>query len=281
MPPASVTPLCLSIFGRTISVACADAESHRLLIAGYGHMTMPPRNGADLHYAVGRDHFGNSYTISADGQPVLHAADSGEFLFLFEKEMTIALERLCARLYFLHAAALGYRNSAILLVAPSGSGKSTTAWALLHHGFTYLSDELAPIDLDSLVVHPYAHALCLKNDPPAAYPLPTTTVRTPGTLHVPVCDMPSTPIDRPLPVRAVFFVSHTPAARGPKIEAVGTGVSAARMVSNLLNSLAHTAAGLDGAIRIAQATACFDLHTTDLRQTCLAVRRVIETLDGV
>lgn len=278
MSSVGVIPLYLSIFGRSISIECADTPSHYLLTAGYGHMAMPePPRIADLHYAVGRGHSGHGYTISIEGQPTLHAADSGEFLFLFEKEMTIALERLCTHLYFLHAAALGYRDSAIVLVAPSGSGKSTMTWALLHHGFTYLSDELAPIDLDHLVVHPYGHALCLKNDPPA-YPLPATTVRTPGTLHVPVCDLPSVAIGQSMPVRAVFFVSHTPGIQGPKIETVGVGISAARLVSNLLNSLAHTATGLDGAIRIARGSACFDMQTTDLHQTCLAV---IETLDRI
>ena len=53
------------------------------------------------------------------------------------------------------------------VLGKTGAGKSTTAWGLLHHGFSYLSDELAPIDLETLEVLPYRHALCLKRRPPS------------------------------------------------------------------------------------------------------------------
>jgi hypothetical protein len=46
-----------------------------------------------------------------------------------------------------------------MLVGESGSGKSTTAWALLHHGCCYFSDELGPVDLQTGEVYPYPHAL--------------------------------------------------------------------------------------------------------------------------
>jgi hypothetical protein len=102
----------------------------------------------------------------------LHAANDGEFLFLLEKDLTIELQKLRRELYFIHAAALTIDGKACLLLAPSGHGKSTTCWGLLHHGFGYLSDELAPLDLGTLEIQPYAHALCLKDEPPACYPLP-------------------------------------------------------------------------------------------------------------
>ena len=51
----------------------------------------------------------------------------------------------------------------MLLAGASGNGKSTTAWALLHRGFQYLSDELAPLDLSAMTVHAFPHALCLKH----------------------------------------------------------------------------------------------------------------------
>ena len=41
-------------------------------------------------------------------------------------------------------------DKAFLIATASGTRKSTTARALLHHGFDYLSDEFAPVDLDSL-----------------------------------------------------------------------------------------------------------------------------------
>ncbi len=278
MQTAGVAPLYLSIFGRTVSIECADSETRGLLMTGYGQMSTPPPSDVDLRCAVGLVDAGAGFTVSVAGRGELHATHVGGFLFLFEKELTIALEGLCPGLFFVHAAALGYGGAAIMLVAPSGSGKSTTAWALLHHGFTYLSDELSPIDLDVLAVHPYPHALCLKADPPPSYSLPAAALRTASTLHVAVPDLPGPAADRPYPLRAIFFLTYVPKAREPAIEPIGVGVGAALIVSNLLNGLAHPAAGLDGAIQIARAIPCFNLRTADLTQTCLAVRAAVEAL---
>jgi hypothetical protein len=262
-----------------VSIECADSETREVLMRGYGHMSVAPvSSGIDLRGAVGRGRAGDGYSVSVAGRGELQAEHLGEFLFLFEKELTIALEGLCPRLLFVHAAALGLGGAAIMLVAPSGSGKSTTTWALLHHGFTYLSDELAPIDLNGLVVHPYPHALCLKADPPQPYPLPVATLRTVSTLHVPVSDLPGSPADRPYPLRAVFFLTYAPTERDPMIVPIGAGVAAAQIVSNLLNGLAHPAAGLDAAIRIARTVPCFNLRTTDLGRTCQAVRMAVQEL---
>ncbi len=278
MHTAGVAPLYLSIFGRSVSVDCADSETHALLLTGYGRMSTPAPSAVDLACAVGRVDAGAGYSVSVAGRGILHATHVGEFLFLFEKELTIALEGLCPDLFFVHAAALGYADAAIMLVAPSGSGKSTTAWALLHHGFTYLSDELSPIDLAAFAVQPYPHALCLKADPPEGYALPAATLRTASTLHVPVAALPGPAAQRAYPLRAVFFLTYAPMAREPSIEPVGAGVAAALIVSNLLNGLAHPAAGLDDAIRIARAIPCFNLQTADLSQTCVLLRSTLERL---
>ena len=47
-----------------------------------------------------------------------------------------------------------------------------TSWVPL------LSDELGPVDLKTLRIHPFTRALMLKTNPPASYPLPATTLHT-------------------------------------------------------------------------------------------------------
>ena len=149
-------------------------------------------------------------------------------LLHFEQDLTVELQKRRSDLYFLHAAALERDGRALLLVAESGGGKSTTAWGLLHHGFRYASDELAPIDLATGRVHGFPHALCLKADPPAPYPLPAGTLRTSRSRHVPVGLLPAPLADGPLPLDAIVFLRYRPDLDGPAIRPMGTAEAAAR-----------------------------------------------------
>jgi hypothetical protein len=234
----------------------------------------------DLEYVVGRRRGAAGYVFQRGTEVLRTARDTSEVLFLFEEDLTLQLQRVRRDLYFLHAAALAYRGKACLLVAPAGSGKSTTTWALLHHGFGYLSDELGPVDLQTLEVHPYPHALCLKADPPAAYPLPAKVLRTVRTLHISPATLPSGVNTGPLPLAALFFLQYSPAAPTPRVQPLSKAEAGARVFANALNPLAHPGEGLDGAITIASASACFQLTTADLPATCGLVQRTLAGLCG-
>ena len=52
----------------------------------------------------------------------------------------------------LHASVLARRNRAVLFMGPSGAGKSVLALTLCNRGWTYLSDEFAPLDAQGKVL---------------------------------------------------------------------------------------------------------------------------------
>ena len=62
----------------------------------------------------------------------------------------------------LHAGAVARNGKAILLPAPPDSGKTTLSAALTRAGFSYLSDEVALIEPDTALLHPYARALWME-----------------------------------------------------------------------------------------------------------------------
>lgn len=210
--------------------------------------------------------------IELEGQQTVTADSDYEVLYYFEKMMTIALEELRSDLYFLHAGALEYGGTACILVAESGAGKSTTTWALLHNGFRYLSDELAPVDLESLEVMPYPHALCLKSDPPAPFHLPEETLRTRHTLHVPVERLPGNFLRTSVPLSAAFFISYRPDAPAPSVRPISQGETTARIYANGLNQLAHQHYGMEAAARIGTGIAGFEMVTADLRKSAELMR---------
>lgn len=278
--PPFLHTLWFSICDRHVQVRCEDATLWSLLVTNYRHLqpSHANRTPADLHYTVGRHNTASSFFITRAGEDQLVASDEDEFLFLFEKEMTIALQKLRHDLYFIHAAVLAFAGKAVMLVAPSGSGKSTTTWALLHHGFHYLSDELGPVDLKTLTVFPYPRALCLKAAPPSAYPLPPSTLYTTSTLHIPTDVLPGLVYRDPLPLTAIFFLRYHPQAAEPTIRPLSKAKATAHLWANALNPLAHPEDGFGGALTLATRSACFALFTAALPVTCALITATLEGL---
>ena len=236
-------------------------------------------NATDIDYSL-RRHATGGFCISR-GDEILVDETSDDALqylvvYLLEKLITIDLQKRRTDLYFVHSSALERQGRVLLIVAESGTGKSTTAWALLQHGFRYLSDELAPIDPASLNVHPYPHALCLKAPPPGPYTLPEGTTQTEKTLHIPVTKLPSPAIMQPKPLHALLFLRRDANVSLPSYTEVSPAEAGARLYANTLNALAHPGSGLDVAIRIAGAVPAFTLNAGELRATC----ELIADLEG-
>lgn len=271
----------LRTVGRTARVDCAEPETRALITATYGHMQACPAP-ADLHYTVGRDTSRGGFFIERDGQELLSTADDGDFLARFDEDFAIELQKLRQELYFVHAAVLNASGNAFMLVAESGGGKSTLCWALSHHGYPYLSDELGPIDLQSLEVHPFTRALMLKTAPPrSCYPIPAATLRSSRGWHVAAEAVPGGVSADPTPLTAIFFLRGDRAAAAPSIRPVGAAAAAVRLYANSLNQLAHRGDGLDAVIRITTAVACHELVTTpDLPAVSCLLTATLKGISG-
>lgn len=267
--------LQLSVFDRTIGLQCEGAGVPELLLAAYGCLATPPGGTLDISYSLGQANAGAGFFVAKAGQERLLAQDVAEFLFLFEKDLTIELQLRRRDLFFIHAAAVEYGGKAAIIAAPSGTGKSTTTWGLLHEGFRYLSDELAPVDLERMAVYPYPHALCLKSDPPSPYTLPAATLRTTETLHIPVKFLPAEAVMKPTPLAALFFLNRDASGKGCRVREISMGKAAARLLANALNPLAHHGDGLDAAIYIAQQAHCYELQVSDLTQVSSVIRKAL------
>ena len=217
------------------------------------------------------------YTISGKGPYRVHreghnapatATNRSDVLYEVNRDVVVQLQKLNSDLFFLHSAAIAWQGRASLLVAESGGGKSTTTWALLHHGYDYLSDEMAPIALDTRRVLPYPRALCLKRSPPPSYPLPAETIRLTCSLHVPTRALPARVITEGCPLDAIFLLRYDPTAREPSLRRITAAEATARLFVHALNALAHPNMGLDAVLHIVSHARCFDLTTARLPETC-------------
>jgi hypothetical protein len=157
-------------------------------------------------------------------------------LAVLESELRQSLAARAPRRTFVHAGAVGWRGSAILVPGRSRSGKTTLVAELVRAGATYLSDEFAVLDSRGRV-HPFAKPL---------------SVRGPGGCDVHVSRPSATDLggvagEAPLPVRLVVLATHRAlAAWQPRTLSRGQAV---------LELLAHT---VPARLRPAQALADLD-----------------------
>lgn len=269
--------LSFLILGQRVRVECADKAILALLYSNFEAMVVPNDvANFDVRYWIRTRETRPSFALIRNGHPALDCEDLGEVLFFLERDMTVELQKRRADLFFLHSASVEWRGKACLLTAESGSGKSTTTWGLLYHGFRYLSDELSPIDLESMRVLPYPHALNLKQSPPGRYPLPKEAIHLGRTIHVPVRHLPEATISRSLPLGAVFLLAHRPELTAPEVRALGQAEASARLYVNALNALAHPNHGLDAVVRIAEQVPCFSIASTELAMTCAVISATME-----
>jgi hypothetical protein len=262
--------LQLEVLDCGVQIECIDESAHSLLQNAYGCFQRPIKQ-TRLFYHITPSLSGRVLMERRGGCPEF-AGEPGDLLSKFDKDLIVETQKLRPDLYFVHAAVVAFRGHAIALVAPSGFGKSTTTWALLHHGFHYLSDEIAPIDPKTFRVFPFPRALCLKTEPPARYPLPPDAIVTGRTIHVPTGLLPGRIVTEPLSLNSIFFLRFIGKGKPPVLKRIGAADGTVRLFTNVLNLLAHQECGLDQAMAVVANARCYELLTADLRSTCELVK---------
>jgi hypothetical protein len=268
--------LALTACGCSFAVSCPDEETTTLVDAAFSGLLVPSGGSPTraISHRVERAAAPQAYSVHTAGGSTTAFADAGDLLFYLDKALTLALQRQRADLYFVHAAAVARGDWVGVLPAPPHTGKSTLTLALLERGFVYLSDELAPIDADRLLVHPYAHAVCLKSHPPEPVRMPAGAVRMGTRFHVP-CEVFAGGIaDGPRPLSAFIFLRRSSQASAPALRRIGAAAGAARLMANALNALAHPNGGLDVAASLAQRAPCFEVDTHDLAAACARIEEI-------
>ena len=273
----SRNPMVFEACERRFQLECADPRYREVLQTVFAALGDPEGPAQSPVTYLGRVTGGGDRAaclLESPGAPVRSIASTAELIYEIDKDLTIALQRARSDLLFLHAAVVALDGRALALCGPSGVGKSTTTFALLHHGFGYLSDELAPVDAVDGVVHPYAHALCLKSHPPAPYRLPAGVLDACETLHVPVAELPGSYASKPMPLAAIVFLSRSSGGNSAHMPQLSAAAACACMLSCALNSLAHRDQGVDAALSIARRVPSYALDVGDLPAAVDAVTAI-------
>lgn len=147
-----------------------------------------------------------------------------------------------------HAAVVARGDTGLLLCGPSGVGKSSLTLALLDQGWAYLSDDFAPIAVESGRVLPVPKPIHSKD--PKVWDRLLQRWQPPGWVATPTqsCLIPATVWEvRKEPVEAglIAFPRYDPQSP-PAVTAMTAAEATARCSANLhgLSSLDHRALGI-------------------------------------
>jgi HprK-related kinase A len=141
------------------------------------------RNGIALLYAqhaIGPDDFADFHVRVAlpqslrrwlrpnayfyiDGTSPFNPLPADQAFPLLEWGLNWCVTAHCVKYLTLHAAVVERNGRAMILPAPPGSGKSTLCAGLISRGWRLLSDELALIDPESVLLAPNPRPVSLKN----------------------------------------------------------------------------------------------------------------------
>ena len=260
-----MTLIDLSVVDCTFRVEC-DHKNGSLLNSIYYSLRAPAGNARTIYHVTPEPY--ERISITRNGALAEIASAGADFLYKFDKDLIIETQKLRSDLYFIHGAVLAADGQAIALIAPSGSGKSTTTWGLLHHGFSYLSDELAPIDPKTMRVNTFPRALSLKANPPVTYPLPASPISIGRLTYLRTSSFPCHTITQPLPLKYILFLRSFKEREPPALRPLSKMEATVRLITNALNPLAHPTNGLDAAVEIVSKACCFELVVGDLAATC-------------
>jgi hypothetical protein len=266
--------LTLSACGCAFVVRCSDCRTVALIGSAFGGLiARESASGAPVRcYRIERRRFHPWFRVD-DGRSSVLLANEDALIFYIDKDITLTLQHERRDLFFLHAAVVALGCRGIVFPALSGAGKSTLTLALTTHGFGYVSDELAPMDLSAMTVQPYPHAICLKAQMPAPYSVPVGTLQCGRRLHVPVEALLFRPRPGPLPVAAFMFLRRRPG--GNVVRPVSAGAAAIRLLAHALNPLAHAGDGLDAAVSLSRTVPSFEIDLGDLRTAAASIAAVL------
>ena len=223
------------------------------------------------------------YDIYGDGEMIHADIPAGELLPHLEWGITWRFVIGCTDYVQVHAASMSRDGRGVVVAGDSGAGKSTLAAALLARGWDYLCDEFALINPETLELHPYPKALCIKAGSFEAvsrlglrFSRDRHYVKSiKGKVGYISLSETDTRIAAPCPIRVVLFPTYTGAGT-PRLRPMTRAAAAFHLAGQTLNrdTIGHRVLPVLG--QVTRNARCFALDSCRLDETCDLIESVID-----
>jgi hypothetical protein len=137
---------------------CVSASSNRQgIAAAMRHLFRPmispyrAQSGGEVRVAV----FGDQVEVLSDGRVVSESSLGSNYLRAFYRQIVCHFVDRLPRLVWLHAGAAAFADGAVVLPGEWARGKSSLVMELSRRGWSFLSDDIAPLDVSAGTVVPF------------------------------------------------------------------------------------------------------------------------------
>jgi HprK-related kinase A len=288
--PNRVAPLRFRIGEIAVVLRCAEEDVLEDFASLYERFRTDDPASDEIDVRIVPDgrawHGRRRFVVLGDGERISTVRRHEELMPYLEWAINARVIARRSDFLQLHAATLAHQGQGFIFAAASGAGKSTLAAGLLARGWEYYSDEFGLINPQTLSLHAFPKALCIKE---GAF----DTVQKLGApfwrrryyiklykgrvAYVRPHDLsPIRPIAAPAPVRYVVLPRHVDGDR-PRIFPISRAQAVFALVGSGLNRSAfgeRFASILSEVVRGAQ---CFRLDAGKLHPTCQLVESILSS----
>lgn len=228
------------------------------------------------------------YIVQVAGSTQFEPAKRQELIPYIEWAMNWEVPKVLPQFLQFHASSLVIDGLGIMLPGESGSGKSTLTTGLLAGGARYLCDEFAMVHADTLQLHPYPRAICIKKPSFDAVESVGVSIRAhqyyvKGSKgHVAFIrphEFGGGAIGSPCPVRFIVFPKYSPGA-APTLTPISRTEAAFALHHFCFNLLDARCVGLDVIAALVRGASCYRLTSGDLRETVDLLRNEVRSVRG-
>jgi hypothetical protein len=177
-------------------------------------------------------------------------------------------------LLWLHAGAVAYQGKVLILSGASGRGKSTLVANLCAHGWTYLADDIIPVDPDSGKVYPFPQTPMVRVNGGREVP----RHRLPELKKTEVSLKPAIVCQAALPIGAVVFPEYG-AQSWPQLAPCSPATGAVGLIEHNLNFVHHYEAAVDYICELVKRIPAFQLSFKDGVRAAELVTQICEEGD--
>ncbi|HEX9246429.1 MAG TPA: hypothetical protein VGA35_09720 [bacterium] len=257
--------------GHQVAVGSDTHEVLAGLESMYSAMIVPAAGRAVRTLVVSGN--GGSYRITGDTAFQVADGSLSDVLRCLRFSVIQGLMQARPDLLWFHAGAAAADGRAILLLGPRGRGKSTLIVSLCARGWSYLSDDVVPLNPASSRAVPFPLTPARREFP--GQEMPADWLRSPTKVDVP---LPSRSLGRhPVPVGALVFPKYRIGAPA-RLSPCPPAEAAAELLQHCWNFAEHGKAALRRLCDLAARVPAYHLSFSngDLATDLLALLRLRE-----